>query len=79
VATGNRSERQVGMLFAFFEPVGPTASSLVERQKAFIAFTVQFSCDDILGPDSPSQSQFPDALVSVLVVGDSLTDVAGEP
>ena len=36
------------MLFAFFEPVGPTASSLVQRQKAFIAFTVQFSCDDIL-------------------------------
>ncbi len=38
----------MGMLFAFFEPVGPTASSLVQRQKAFIAFTVQFSCDDIL-------------------------------
>ena len=36
------------MLFAFFEPVGPTASSLVQRQKAFIAITVQFSCDDIL-------------------------------
>src|SRR6266436_6504644 len=36
------------MLSAFFEPAGPTASSLVQRQKAFIAFTVQFSCDDIL-------------------------------
>jgi hypothetical protein len=35
-------------LFDFFEPVGPTPSSLVQRQKRFIALAAQVSCDDIL-------------------------------